>query len=455
MITEALQSNGRNHLKGAEIIPSAWQKPDADAIIRNTKPYKRPEVWSRSVEADRLTIRDKVEELVLELAFGATPAFRKLTDLGYGRESHGEVEGREGEDEELEIDTKAEARAEEIVERVADRFGLSLFVFSEHNSFGVGDRRPDVVAFLDPIDNSGEYEDGHNTPPYIAISFFDKRGVSLAGLVSNLMTGHIFINKRGKNYEYNPNIRNVERRLRILPKPRKIVSIHDRRFSLSSYDGKYKYTAPFRTNFDLLDRDRNQNNIFHGKAGAHSGEAISTGSMGMYIAPFEPLAESLTLIPFAKAAGYICAEVSLEDGSWKEFELSEDLIKMFLSYPHTYNNARTPLLIVAKSRELIYQAIRYGFSKPLLLHESHRENEPGFQKISPRNVGKDWSTYEAIWERDKESNKTSSLVEGDRNRSSSNSEQVLLPGLEATLRAGDLQKTRHPKSFLRVVETGK
>lgn len=319
------------------------------------RPYSRPEGWENPDNNKKLSIRDKVDEVVLDLMFTATPPLRAMIDMGFGREREGEVLGREDEDTQISIDSSAETFERKILIQSAEKHGISLFVFSEHNHLIVA--RPKVIGTLDPIDNSGEWEAGLNTPLYIAIGFFDMEGVPIAGAVSNLLTGHIFVNRGGENYEYNPNTRQLIQ----LPPPRKIESIKDPEFCLASYDGKYKYTGPFRANFDRLDRERNQNRVFHGKAGSHQyGEGIAKGSISAYIMFGEPVSEVLQGLAFAKDAGYIVASVNPEDNSWKEYKFDTNF---YLKNPDRYNIDRIPLLIVANSKPLLYELIRYGFTK--------------------------------------------------------------------------------------------
>lgn len=326
--------------------------------VLRKKPYPRPEAWVKPSNIEHLSIEEKVDELVLDLAFAATPPLRAMIDMGFGRERQGEVLGREGEDTQIGIDSLAETLERKILIQSAKKHGLSLFVFSEHNHFKVGGDEPDIIASDDPIDNSGEYEAGLNTPPYIAAGFFNRKGMPIAGVVSNLLTGHIYINRGGKNYEYNPNIK----RLTGLPPPKKIESIKDPEFCLVSYDGKYKYTGPFRANFDRLDEERNQNRVFHGKAGSHQyGEGIARGSISAYIMFGEPISELLQGLAFARDAGYIVANVNPEDGTWEEYKFDTNF---YLKNPDRYNIDRIPLLIVANSKPLLYELIYYGFAKP-------------------------------------------------------------------------------------------
>lgn len=325
--------------------------------ISRRKPFPAPDIWVKSPDLKQLTLRDKVDGIILDLMLRATPPLRDLVDRGLGREKQGEVMGREDEDTQIVIDSESEELERAIITRSAKKHHLSLFVFSEHSHFQIGEE-PEVIATLDPIDNSGEHEAGLNTPPYITIGFFDMKGTPIASGVSNLLTGHIFINRKGKNYEYNPNTRVLLE----LPPPRKIEGIKDPRFTLVSYDGKYKYTSPFRLNFDRLDRDRNQKRVFHGKAGSHQyGEGIARGAISAYIMFGEPISEVLQGLSFARDAGYIVASVNPEDGSWEEYKFD---VKFYLRNPDRYNTDRIPFLIVADSRPLLHEMIFYGFTKP-------------------------------------------------------------------------------------------
>lgn len=323
--------------------------------LSKKRPFPPPPDWRKS-SLEQLTLGDKVDNVILELMLKVTPPLRDVVDRGLLREKQGAVLGREGEDTQITIDRESENLARKIITSSARKYGLSLSVFSEHNHFQFGGK-PEVVAALDPVDNSGEYEAGFNTPPYVSIGFFDMEGTPLGGGDSNLLTGHIFINQGGKNYEYNPN----KKQLIELSPPRKIENIEDPEFRLVSYDGKYKYVGPFRSNFDRLDRDRNQDQVFHGKAGAHQyGDGVATGAVSLYIMFNEPISEVIQGMAFIRDAGYIPASVNLEDGTWEEFKFD---VKYYLANPERYNLDRIPLLIVANSKPLLYTGIRYGFTK--------------------------------------------------------------------------------------------
>lgn len=324
---------------------------------RRHKPFPRPDTWRRTDPQEKLSIEGRVREVVLDFVFKTTPVLSAMVDRGIGREVVGNVLGRKDEDVEIAIDKIAEGIERKVLARSAERNGLPLFVFSEHNHFGIGEM-PEVVAALDPIDNSGQYQAGLDTPPYTAISFFDMDGNPIAAATANLVSGHISINLEGKNYQYNPNIR----RLIELPPPRKVESIKDPRFVLVTYSGKYKYTAPFNRNFERLDEDRHPDSLRDGIAGAHMyGSKVATGAVSAYIMFNEPVSEVAEGLPFIKSAGYIAASVSLKDGTWKEYRFNP---KFYLENPERYNTDRIPLFVVTSSRPLLREIIRYGFTKP-------------------------------------------------------------------------------------------
>ncbi len=325
---------------------------------RRKRPYPRPDVWARPENVINSSIQDRANEIVLDLMFGSTPPLRKAVDLGFGRAIQGTVLGREDEDKKIVIDGEAEKLAYKIITRSAEQNGLSLFVFSEHEHLKIGDV-PQVVGSFDPIDDSLDHQIGLNTPPYLALGLMDTNGNPIAAGVANLLTGHITINRNGKNYIYNPN----EKYLIELPVPKKVESIKDPTFVPISYGGKYKYTHPFRANFDAVDRDRNQDMPLHGIAGSHIyGEEIATGAASAYIMFGEPISELVQGLAFARDAGYIVASVNPEDGSYEEYKFDVDF---YLKNPDRYNTDRVPFLVVANSKPLLRELITYGFTKSL------------------------------------------------------------------------------------------
>lgn len=332
--------------------------------IPTRKPLALPDIWGSNKPPERLSTTEKVDAVIVDFVSKVTPALSTAIDRGMGREAVGAVLGREDEDTEIGIDGAAERFERRILTQCAKKYDLPLFVFSEHDHFGVGGS-PEVIGALDPIDNSGEYQAGLNTPPYVAIGFFDMDGTPIAGTSINLLTRHIFINRRGKNYEYNSRTRQLTE----LPIPTRIESITDARFTPVSYDGKYKYTRPFRLNFDRLDRDRNQSSVFHGKAGAHQyGEGVARGAISAYIMFGEPISEVVQGMAFLRDAGYIAASINPHDGTWEEYRFDPEF---YLKNLERYNTDRIPLFVVASSRPLLYEIIRYGFTKPL----------PGFDRL--------------------------------------------------------------------------
>lgn len=333
-----------------------WQNFMAVAEILRRRPLTRPDLFAQRAKGE-LGIRGRVREVILDFVFETTPTLSAMVDRGIGREVVGGVLGREDEDVEIGIDSLAEEFERKVLVRSAQRNGLSLFVLSEHHHFGVGEM-PEVVAALDPIDNSGQHQAGLDTPPYTAIGFFDMNGNPLAAATANLVNRHIFINLGGTNYRYNPNIKSLIE----LPTPRKVESINDPHFVYVTYNAKDKYKRPFEKNFDRLDLSRHPDSLRDGIAGAHMyGSKIATGAVSAYIMFGEPVSEVIEGVPFIKSADYIAASVNLEDGTWEEYKFDP---QFYLKNPERYNTDRIPLFVVASSKPLLYEIIRYGFTKP-------------------------------------------------------------------------------------------
>lgn len=319
------------------------------------RPLTRPDLFKKREPEIRWSIKDRTREVVLDFVFGATPILSTMVDMGIGREIVGGVLGREEEDMEIGIDSTAEDIERKILSRSAKKNNLSLSVFSEHNHFSLGETS-EVVAALDPFDNSTQYEKRLDTPPYTAIGFFDMHGNPIAAATVNLVNRHIAINLEGKNYEYNPNIK----RLIELPAPRKVESIHDPEFVFVTYSGKYKYTGPFNRNFERLDNERHSDSLRDGIAGAHLGSKIASGAIKAYIMFIEPVSELIEYLAFIESADYIAASVN-PDGTYTEYRFNPEF---YLENPDRYNSDRIPFLIVANSRPLLHEVISYAFTKP-------------------------------------------------------------------------------------------
>lgn len=336
---------------------------NVDRILKEEKPYTRPKSWRRPNVIGRLTLSERINEVAIDTALAVTPGFRRLVDLGWGKETQGETHGREGEDMTTKIDLKAEEFGSRASIKSARKHGITISILSEHVDSAITND-PDVVVVRDPIDNTDPLEKGHQSiNQFFVDGYFSRRGETkgkqTGAICCNLVNGHVFINMNGKNYEYNPNTGETN----VLPSPKKIYSIKDKDFKLTTYGGKFKYSDPFNANFRLLDRDRPQIHEKHPIAGSHLyGESFATGATSAYIMFGEPIAELAQGLAFARDAGYIIASVDPETGEWKEYEFD---LEFYLQNPDRYREDRVPMLVVASTKELLHEIIKYGFSKNL------------------------------------------------------------------------------------------
>jgi len=332
-------------------------------ILKEEKPYSRPESLKRTKRIDKLTLEERTNEIAMDLAFAVTPGLRRLIDAGWGKKTQGETHGRAGEDKTIDLDLIAEDLIRSVSIKSAKKYNVQISILSEHVDSAITSD-PDMVLVSDPIDNSGPHGEGHQSiNQFVAIGIFSRRGETkgkqIAGICCNLSNGHVFININGINYEHNPNTGETK----ILPPPKKIHSIKDEDFKLGTYGGKFKYSDPFIKNFRLLDRDRPQIHERHPEAGSHLyAEGFATGATKAYIMFGEPIAEVAQGLAFARDAGYIIASVNPETGEWKEYEFD---LEYYLQNPDRYREDRIPMLVVASTKELLHEIIHYGFSKNL------------------------------------------------------------------------------------------
>lgn len=341
------------------LLPPDLRTSEMEEIFEN-EPYPRPKDWPAPSSIETLSPKEKVNELLLELGLVATPILWDFADRGIGTEDLGGVAGRENEDRTVGIDKLSEGVERMILKQLGNKFGLSFFVFSEHESFMVGGleegEEPELFLFLDPWDNSVEHQRRlGDTPGFMVAGMWDKHGQPVGAVQSNLYTGHIFINRDDENYEYNPRIRKLMR----FPKTPVVETIDDPRFIIISYDGKYKYTRRFNNNLDRLNQDRNPDSIFHGKAGAH-GYAYQAWNGGIYIMGNEPLSEGPAGWPFALSRGYKIKVVQ-QDGTLEDFVL--DPLYYFRN-PERYNIDRIPWLLVSNNAKISDEIVKRMFTKP-------------------------------------------------------------------------------------------
>ena len=352
-------------------------------ILKEEKPYPRPESWKRTKRIDKLTLEERTNEAAIDLAFAVTPGLRRVIDNGWGKKTQGETHGRAGEDKTIDLDLVAEEYIRSVSVKSAKKYNVQISILSEHVDSAITSD-PDIVQVSDPIDNSGPHGEGHQSiNQFVAVGFVSRRGETkgkqIAGVCCNLMNGHILININGENYEHNPNTGETK----ILPPPKKIYSIKDEDFKLGTYGGKFKYSDPFIKNFRLLDRDRPQIHERHPEAGSHLyAEGFATGATSAYIMFGEPIAEVVQGLAFARDAGYIVASVDPETGEWKEYEFD---LEYYLQNPDRYREDRIPMLVVASTKELLHEIIHYGFSKNL----TGMDNSPNLYAEFPQPKSSD------------------------------------------------------------------
>ena len=302
---------------------------------------ENPGLWTPQTK-DRLSIHDRVNEVVLDLVFDVTPKLYKWVDEGYGRAFTGvDVRGREQDDREIEIDRDAEDVIVSSLKDAAQKNKLSFRVLSEHGNYDIGSN-PSFYIALDPFDNSDEYNKRFDTPNHVTGSFYGfLTKTPEAGVDINLFTQHAFVLRSGKVYDYNLKTGKVDE----IPTPAEIKTIEDPGFNIASYDGRDRYMRKFNMYLDEINLRRLPKTTFHGKAGAHLYPYMAQGSVSAYAMFDEPYGEIFPGLPFALAAGYRAVSVN-NDGTYEDIKFDPDL---------QYESI--PFYVVARTTELIEEII--------------------------------------------------------------------------------------------------
>src|SRR3989344_6173990 len=321
----------------------------------------RPDAWPRPDHTEELTSIQKANEIMFEFALKLTPFLFETAERRIGTQFTGEVQGREGEDFKIGIDSKAGSSGKRILVKLCGEYDLPLYVRSEHGHFTIGKGKPELTLTIDDYDNSREYEFEADTPGHTVATIWDKNDNPITTIDGNVFRKHLIIMRNGINYFYNPHTKEFI----TLPFVPEVESIEDHRFAVASYDGSPKYSGPFHANLDDMNDDRSRDGLFHGKSGAHTyGQMAKAGLNGKGIMAYpifrEPITEALPGWPLAHAAGFKAFSVDVEDGFMREFKPN---ISFYIENPERYMIDRIPFLIVARTTALARQIRDYAFRK--------------------------------------------------------------------------------------------
>jgi len=252
-----------------------------------------------------------------------------------GREIRGKVEGRPAtEDVEIELDKVCQ----DIFDKIIKKFRLKVRVYSEHGTYG--DASSEYLCAIDPFDGSGLYRRGFDFEWYSVLTFFNLKGVPLAGGCVDILGEKIYLadSKKRKCFL----LKNGER-ARILRKSKKdALNNHTR---IAAYMMSPDYLLPW------TEKMRELLNKFPGvwiwpNGGAGIYHMISEGKIHAYIMFNEPRSEIDPGLAFAKASGYPVVSVQ-NNGTCQDYKFLPDT-----------QSERIPFFITASTKQLVRSILK-------------------------------------------------------------------------------------------------
>jgi len=310
-----------------------------------SKTEQFPSSW-RIAEGERLTVQDRANLVILNLAADLANPLADLVDIGFGKKIIGGVFGRP-EDDQIHLDEIAQDFAKNSLRRAGRRYRLPFHVMSEHGSFRVG-RSPlkkEAIGVLDPIDNSDEHnrgvegQPGLDAPQHMVYAMYDLENNPLGAVDVNLYTRHLVINRDGRNYQFNPRTNELTE----LARPARITSMSERSFVLATYEGRPVYEKKFHELIPGIKDARHEKSTKHAKGGSHIYASMATGAVNAYVMFDEPRGEIDQGLPFAISAGFDVSSVDLRTGEPTPYKFDPVL--------HS-RKKNVPLFIAASTPEL-------------------------------------------------------------------------------------------------------
>ena len=278
---------------------------------------------AESVEAE---LTEKLHRFTLDYSIQAVKGrLAWMVKRGKGREGVGAVPYRP-DDWKIKLDVEAE----QLFNRKALEHRLRLLVMTEDGRYLLGtrdERHIEAIAAFDPIDNSGEFQAGFDTPQYSIFTLFDRNLKPLTGSACDFLKERALIYKNGVNtlLEYDDDIdwenrvvrwKATERQIELPPV---IPDITDPGFRLASYMGSNEYSLPFIDHFREVLARMNPHGKFHAKGGTHAYYLEAIGGLDAYVMVNELRTETSASYHFAKAAGFQTS-VYRRDGSVNDFK---------------------------------------------------------------------------------------------------------------------------------------
>lgn len=300
-------------------------------------------------ESPRTELSEAIAGVTNEILYECVPQISILVKDRAGLDSSRDVEGRENEDSEAEIDLAAQDHIYKALDSAGRKRGLSFIMHSEHGSFTTGSRGPYYDFVVDPVENTDELVK-HLEHFYVAtwflFSIYDLSHNSLGGGACNLRSLQTYVARQGVNFQHNFFETHSENDIE-LRKAKQIDTLDDENLVISAYRAKPKYDRAFREHFTKLSDDRHPKSTLISTGGNYIYVPVALGIIHLHIAPIEPLNEVFAGLPFAENAG---AEVSIVERDGNRIPIKFDPILL---------TERSELVLASLSPSLMNVATRY------------------------------------------------------------------------------------------------
>lgn len=351
-------------------------KPDQNGAVQPT-PVEQGEFsldLPKKVELSEQEFIDKANFVVREFGIKAVNTFYQTVREGRGKEILGTVSQR-GDETEIAL----ESNIEHMFANICDANKLPVYVISEHHEYkspkanGENLGEPKHIAFVDPIDDTREYEQGGNAhqglpaPLWTVASIYSLDGKPVSGIIGNLKEKKLYIAAKGKN-----SLLDLETGKEEEIKPSERTSIKDKDFCLATYVGTPKYAVSSAEN--LLEvqkalRDINNNAVNQPHTGCSIFGPMAEGTVDAYLMAREPVSEQLPGWVFAMNSGFKAWKIDPATGTYEE--IVHDL-NHFKNNPDAYRNAKMSYYLVTRFDQVRDEIIE-------LIVKQHQKSE--LQKI--------------------------------------------------------------------------
>jgi fructose-1,6-bisphosphatase/inositol monophosphatase family enzyme len=348
-----------------------------------------PEDLALSLSAEQFKEQEFVAKATLiarQYGESSVTSFYKGIRDGRGKEILGTVP-----ESGAETEIALESNYEHAFANMCDAYGVPLYIIGEHHIYktprsnGV---EPENVAFIDPLDDTREFEQGGQNNPglpaplWTNACFYSIEGKPLVGVIANLKEKYMYISTEGKNSRVDLET-GEEKEIR--PSERK--SIREDDFCLATYAGDPKYFVSFAENFLAVQkflRDNGTNVVNQPHTGSFIYGPMAEGTVDAYLITREPARERLPGWVFAHTAGFTAWEIDPKNGNYKEVK---DNLKLYRDNPNEYRKQRTTMYLVTRFARVRDEIIS-------LIVKQYKENET--QKVKDAFVASKQKEFTAF-----------------------------------------------------------